>query len=135
VGNNVVYFTGLIQVPDPSIKLLPSNLQGQSTLYAIQGANGQILLQNPVPGQLGTLSQSSYRGLGTFALNLQLSKAVTLSQEHNVTLRVRADALNLLNKPIWALSSSTLNIDSTSFGQITSASGNRNVVLGVRVEF
>jgi hypothetical protein len=133
VGNNVVYFTGLTQVPDPSIKLLPANLQGQSTLYAIQGANGQLILQNPVPGQLGILSQSSYRGLGTFALNLQLSKAVTLNQEHNITLRVRADALNLLNKPIWA--TPNLNIDSTSFGQITSATGNRSVVLGVRVEF
>jgi hypothetical protein len=135
VGNNVVYFTGLTQVTDPSVKNLPSNLQNLSTLYAIQGANGQTILANPVPGSLGPLSPSSYRGLGTFTLNMQLSKAVTLNKEHNVTLRVRADALNLLNKPIWAFSSSTLNIDSTSFGQITTATGNRNVVLGARVEF
>lgn len=133
VGNNVVYFSGLTQVPDPSAKLLPSNLQSLSTLYAIQGANGQTLLQNPVPGSLGPLSPTSYRGLGTFTLNLQLSKAVTLSQEHNITLRVRADALNLLNRPIWG--TPNLNIDSTSFGQITSATGTRNVVLGARVEF
>jgi hypothetical protein len=133
VGNNVEYFSGLTQVQDPSVKLLPSNLQSLSTLYAIQGANGQLLLQNPVPGSLGPLSPTSYRGLGTFTLNLQLSKAVTLSQERNITLRLRADALNLLNTPIWG--TPNLNIDSTSFGQITSASGNRNVVLGARVEF
>jgi hypothetical protein len=133
VGNNVEYFSGLTQVQDPSVKLLPSNLQSLSTLYAIQGANGQLLLQNPVPGSLGPLSPTSYRGLGTFTLNLQLSKAVTLSQERNVTLRLRADALNLLNTPIWG--NPSLNIDSTSFGQITSAGGNRNVVLGARVEF
>jgi hypothetical protein len=135
VGNNVVYFNGLTQVTDPSVRNLPSNLQSLSTLYAIQGANGQTLLENPVPGSLGPLSASSYRGLGTFTLNMQLSKAVTLNQEHNVTLRVRADALNLLNKPIWAFGTSTLNIDSTSFGQITTASGNRNIVLGARIEF
>jgi hypothetical protein len=133
VGNNVVYFSGLTQVTDPSVRNLPSNLQGQSTLYAIQSANGQTLIENPVPGQLGTLSAASYRGLGTFTLNMQLSKAVTLSKEHNVTLRVRADALNLLNKPIWG--TPNLNIDSTSFGQITTATGNRNIVLGARVEF
>jgi hypothetical protein len=133
VGNNVVYFSGLTQVPDPFIKSIPSNLQSLSTLYAIQGANGQLLLQNPVPGYLGSLSQAAYRGLGSFTLNTQLSKAVTLNTEHNVTLRVRADAINLLNRPIWG--TPNLNIDSTSFGQITTATGNRSVVIGARVEF
>jgi hypothetical protein len=133
VGNNVVYFTGLTQVQDPSVKNMPANLQSLSSLYAIQGANGQILLQNPVPGSLGPLSPTSYRGLGTFTFNLQLSKAVTLSESHNITLRLRADALDLLNKPIWG--TPNLNIDSTSFGQITSASGSRTIVLGARVEF
>ncbi len=133
VGNNVVYFTGLTQVPDPSIQNLPANLRSLSTLYAIQGSNGQILVQNPTPGSIGTLSQTIYRGLGTFTFNVQLSKAITLSQEHNVTLRLRADALNILNRPIWG--TPNLNIDSTSFGQITTATGNRNIVLGARVEF
>jgi hypothetical protein len=132
-GNNVVYFSGLTQVQDPSVRNLPSSLQSLSALYAIQGPNGQTILQNPVPGSLGPLSPSSYRGLGSFTFNAQLSKAVTLNQEHNVTLRLRADALNLLNHPIWG--NPNLNIDSTSFGQITAASGNRTVVLGVRIEF
>jgi len=133
VGNNVVYFSGLTQVPDPSLRNLPANLQNLSTLYAIRGANGQTLLANPVPGLLGSLSQSAWRGLGSFTLNMQLSKAVTISSEHNITLRVRADAISLLNRPIWG--APNLNIDSTSFGQITSATGNRSVVLGARLEF
>ncbi len=133
VGNNVVYFTGLTQVTDPSVTNIPSNLQSQSTLYAIQGSNGQILVSNPVPGLLGSLSQASYRGLGTFTLNMQASKAVTINAERNITLRLRADAINLLNRPIWG--TPNLNIDSTSFGQITTANGNRSVVLGARVEF
>jgi hypothetical protein len=133
VGNNVVYFNGLTQIPDPSIKNIPSSLQNLSTLYALQGANGQLLLSNPVPGLLGSMNPASWRGLGSFTLNAQASKAVTLNAERNITLRLRMDALNLLNRPIWG--TPNLNIDSTSFGQITTATGNRTVVLGARVEF
>lgn len=39
----------------------------------------------------------------------------------------RADAINLLNHPIW--NTPTTNIDSTSFGPITSAGGTRSVNL------
>jgi hypothetical protein len=45
----------------------------------------------------------------------------------------RADALNVLNKPIW--NTPNLNINNTSFGQITGAGGNRNVVVGARIDF
>jgi hypothetical protein len=132
-GNNVLYFTGLTQVPDPSIKSLPSNLQSLSTLYAIQNASGQIVLQNPAAGSLGTLSPTNFRGLGSFTLNLQVSKPVVLNREHNVIMTFRGDAINLLNKPIWG--TPNLNIDSTSFGQITTATGNRSVNLTLRVTF
>ncbi len=135
-GNNVLYFTGLTQVQDPTAKLLPSNLQSLSSLYAIAGANGNILLQNPAPGSLGELSPTSIRGLGSFTLNLQLSKPVVISSERNIVMTFRGDAINLLNKPIWSLgTTTTLNIDSTSFGQITSASGARSINLTVRVTF
>jgi hypothetical protein len=132
-GNNVLYFTGLTQVQDPTAKLLPSNLQSQNPLFAIQGPSGNILIENPPPGALGSLSPTSFRSLGSFTLNLQLSKPVILNHEHNIVMIFRADATNLLNKPIW--STPNLNIDSTSFGQITNASGNRNVNLTLRVTF
>ena len=132
-GNNVLYFTGLTQVQDPTAKNLPSNLQSQNSLFAIQGSGGNILLENPPPGSLGSLSPTNFRGLGSFTLNLQLSKPVVLNRERNIVMIFRADATNLLNKPIWG--TPNLNIDSTSFGQITSASGNRNVNLTLRVTF
>jgi hypothetical protein len=132
-GNNVLYFTGLTQVPDPSIKNMPSNLQSQSALYAIAGPNGNILVENPAPGTLGTESPSAFRGLGSFTLNLTAQKPVVLNAERNIVMIFRADAINLLNKPIWG--TPNLNIDSTSFGQITSASGNRSVNLTLRVTF
>jgi hypothetical protein len=133
VGNNVVYFNGLTQVTDPTVANMPTSLQSQSALLAIEGSNGNILIQHPAPGTLGGLSETAWRGLGSFTFNATASKSVTLNQEHNVTLKFRADAINLLNHPIWG--SPSTNIDSTSFGLITSASGNRSVNLTLRVEF
>jgi hypothetical protein len=133
VGNNVEYFNNLTQVTDPSAKNLPSSLQSQSALFAVQNAGGQTILQNPALGTLGGLSPTAYRGLGTFLFNAQLSKSILISKEHNFTLKFRADAINLLNHPIWTTPS--LNIDSTSFGLITAATGARTFNLSVRLEF
>jgi hypothetical protein len=133
VGNNVEYFNNLTQVTDPSAKNLPSSLQSQSALFAVQNASGQTILQNPALGTLGGLSPTAFRGLGTFTLNAQASKSIVISKEHNFTLKLRADAINLLNHEIWTTPS--LNIDSTSFGLITAASGARTFNLSVRLEF
>jgi hypothetical protein len=131
VGNNILGLSGYTQVADPSIRNMPANLQSSSPLYAIQGPNGQILVQNPALGTMGNLNPTNLRGLGSFTLNMQLSKAITVRE--NLRITVRADAQNLLNKPIWG--NPTLNIDSTSFGQITTASGNRLIGLSARIEF
>src|ERR1039458_2926844 len=133
VGNNVVYFNGLTQVPDPSIQNMPSSVQSLSTLLAVAGPDGKVLLQQPTPGSLGGLSTTAWRGLGSFTFNATASKSITLNQEHNVTLRFRADAINLLNHEIWG--TPNLSISSTSFGLITSASGSRSVNLTLRLEF
>jgi hypothetical protein len=133
-GNNVLYFpAGYTQVPDPSIQNLPSNLQSLSTLLALQGPNGQIAVQNPLVGTIGGTDPTMFHGLGTYSFNVDLSKSVILNREHNIRMTVRADAINILNSPIW--STPNLSINSTSFGQITSASGSRNVVIGARLDF
>jgi hypothetical protein len=134
VGNNVLYFpSGYTQVPDPSVQNLPSNLQSLSTLLALQGPNGQIAVQNPLLGTIGGTDPTMFHGMGTYTLNVQLSKSIMLNTEHNIRMTLRADALNILNSPIW--NTPSLSINSTSFGQITGASGNRNVVLGARIDF
>jgi Carboxypeptidase regulatory-like domain len=134
-GNNEVLFTGLTQVTDPSVANIPVAIRANSPLLAIAGANGTTLLSNPLPGTLGGLGPTSYRGLGTFTFNAQLSKSVVLSKEHNIVMTLRADAINLLNKPIWTLGANSLNIDSPNFGVITSAVGTRNIQLGARIDF
>ncbi len=132
-GNNMVYFPSTYtQVPDPSIQNLPASLQSLSTLLALQGPNG-VAVQNPYIGTIGGTDPTMFHGLGTFSFNVDLSKSILLNAEHNIRMTVRADALNLLNHPIW--STPSLSINSTSFGQITSASGNRNVVIGARLDF
>jgi hypothetical protein len=144
VGNNVVYFpmvdtahgvtTGYSQVKDPSIQNMPASVQSLSTLLAIAGPDGKVLLQQPTPGTLGGLSATAWRGLGTVTFNATASKSVTLNQEHNITLRFRADAINLLNHPFF--STPTTSISSTSFGLITSTSNStRTVSLTLRLEF
>ena len=133
-GNNVLYFNGLTQVVDPSVANIPANLQSQAAMFAIAGSDGKVLIQNAAPGQMGTLSPTSWRGLGSFTFNLQASKIIRIIPERGVTLRLRADALNVLNKPIW--NSPNLNINSTTgFGLITGAGGNRTVALTARIEF
>jgi hypothetical protein len=132
-GNNVLYFpSNYTQVADPSVANLPSNLQSLSTLFAIQGPNG-LAVQNAPVGSVGYSDPTMFHGLGTYSFNVNLSKSVVLNKEHNVRMTLRADALNVLNKPIWG--SPSYSINSTSFGQITSASGTRNVVVGARFDF
>jgi hypothetical protein len=131
-GNNVVYFSGLTQVPDPSIQNLPANLRANATLFAIAGPDGKTILQNPALGTLGG-GFVMFRGPGSFTLNAQLSKLISLKKDSNFSLRLRADASNLLNRPIWG--APNLNIDSVNFGLITTATGTRNVQVGARIEF
>ena len=92
-----------------------------------------MLLANPIAGQAGPLNAFNFRGLGTYTFNVEVSKPVVLNREHNIQMIFRADAINILNKPIW--NSPTTNIDSTSFGLITGAGGNRSVNLTLRVTF
>jgi hypothetical protein len=132
-GNDVLYFTGLSQVTDPSNANMPAAIRANTPLLAVVGPNGNVILQNPLPGTLGGLGPTSFRGLGTFTFNGQLSKTLIINREHNIVATLRADATNLLNKPIW--NTPNLNINSTSFGLITGAGGTRSMQFGARIDF
>ena len=62
---------------------------------------------------------------------MALSRRVRINEKTMFTLR--ADAINILNKPQWDLPNT--NINSTTFGRITTATGSRTVVLNARVDF
>ena len=131
--NGVVYFNGLRQVPDPMIANLTSSqlLNTRSTLKAIGDGSGAIIAVNPNPGKLGSISQTYLQGPGEFRLDINLLKKIPLREGREVV--IRADAVNVLNSPVFAPPDSDIN--STNFGRINSAGGNRVVLLSARINF
>src|SRR5205823_4417000 len=101
-GNNILYFGGWTQVPDPSIQNMAPSLRSLSNLFAIQDASGKLLIVNPTPGTTGGLNPNFLRGPGSFRLDVNLIKHTTIHREPQVVLTVRGDATNLLNRPQWA---------------------------------
>src|SRR2546422_8039531 len=80
---------------------------------------GQILLQNPLPGKRGNLSQRAVEGPGRWRFDANVNKSVKISETKNVQLRL--DATDILNHPEANTSASNLilDINSPSFGLIT----------------
>ena len=124
---------GLQQVTDPDRNTVTS-LQGTQSSFsnrAIANSQGSLLLVNPLPGQIGTLGNRWIEGPGTIDLDLNLVKRVRIDEAKEFEFRL--DAVNVLNRANFG--NPTLDINSTSFGRITSASGNRSFVINARVNF
>jgi hypothetical protein len=129
----VTYFDGFGQVTDPAkagVTTLNTTANSNSEL-AITDAAGNLLFVNPAPGQLSNLSKGYLRGPSAIGLDMSLSKRVRISETKNLELRM--DAINILNHPIWGTPNT--NINSTSFGRITTATGSRAFTGNVRVNF
>ena len=99
----------------------------------VGGQSGNVILQNPQPGSTGNTAVNlpGVKGPGALGLDMALSKKVRITEKTMFTLR--ADAINILNKPQWGLPNT--NINSTTFGRITTATGSRVVLLNARVDF
>jgi len=130
-GNGVFYFGGLQRVPDPSIANMPANIRPLSTLTAIADSSGRLILVNPTPGQLGTLAPFYLEGPGSFRFDVSLSKRIRIGESKE--LEFRADATNVTNSPQW--NNPNTDINSSNFGRITGAGGNRIIIVGIRVNF
>lgn len=132
-GNGVVYFDGWQQVPDPSIADLTTiqNLRGRSGMRAIADSSGRILLTNPGPGELGNVAPRLLELPGSFQLDLNLLKRITVAE--GKTLQLRADASGVTNTPQFGAPDTGIN--SPTFGRITFADGGRIVVVGLRFQF
>ena len=142
-GNNVVqYFPGLAVQPAP----LPDfgsdpTLVGRFTNMQVVNSSGQAVLTNPDPGTTGNTAYylPGLRGPSLMGFNASASKIFRITEAKSIMLR--ADAINLLNTPQWGYNPNsgtigiTTNIDSTQFGRITSASGNRMITFYARFDF
>jgi hypothetical protein len=62
---------------------------------------------------------------------MALMKRIKMKESSSFT--IRADAINVLNKPQWG--DPNLNINSASFGRITTATGARTVTINARIDF
>jgi hypothetical protein len=142
-GNGVIFFRTLTQVKDPSIASLTSQsgLAASSVMYAL-ARNGQVLIQNPVPGQLGNLGLDSVTGPSLFDLDMDLLKDTRIHERF--ILEFRADAISITNTPHFG--PPTTDINSTTFGRITAVAngtagtpavytGGRVFVMNLRLSF
>jgi hypothetical protein len=86
------------KVPDPQCAQLAASLQQFCSLDAVTDATGQIVLQNPQPGQRGTLGRRIIRLPGSWTFDTAMSKTFQLSESKSLQLRI--DAENILNHPV-----------------------------------
>jgi hypothetical protein len=136
VANGAVLFPGITQVQDPArAGVSPANgLQGQFGNRAIADSQGKLLLVNPVPGKTGTLGLRWVEGPPLVGFDANLIKRIRLTETKEFEFRL--DAVNILNHPNFAApSAANLDINSSSFGRITSAGGNRRFVVNARLNF
>ena len=131
VDSGVTYFKRYTTVTDPVVQTYSTDFRSRSTLRAVMDPKGNIILINPTVGTLGSLSQRPLIGPGLFNLDLNLVR--TLVVREGWKLQIRADANSVTNTPQWG--DPSLNINSTNFGNITTAGGNRIITLQARISF
>jgi hypothetical protein len=85
----------------------------------------------PAPNQFGNAGRNSLRGPGYKNYDLSLVRNFRMSE--SVRLEVRGEAYNLTNTPRWG--NPVDNVNNASFGQILSASGEREIQLALRLSF
>jgi hypothetical protein len=144
-GNGFVsYFQGLSATAAP----LPNfggdtTLPGRFTNLQVVNSSGQAVLVNPNPGTTGNTAYYTpgVRGPSLMGINGSINKAFRVRERYTVS--VRADFVNLTNTPQWGYNSTgtsgtlglNTNINSPSFGRITSAAGSRLITFYARFEF
>lgn len=116
---------------DPSI--LNSNGQA-SAGYSLTGSTfaNQVFF-NAEPGQTGTLGRTLVNGPRFFNINTALLKNIRFGETMRVQLR--AEAFNLLNNTNFFNNTQFANINTSTFGQVTSAAASRQMQFAIRFEF
>jgi hypothetical protein len=134
-GNGFVqYFPGLSTkiAPAPSFGGDPT-LPGRFTNQVVVDGSGNIIFANPTPGTTGNTAVNLpfMKGPGQLGLNGALNKQFRIRESK--TFAIRADVINLLNKPQWGNPNTSIN--STTFGRITTATGTRTITFNARFDF
>ncbi len=134
VGDGFVqYFEGISTRPQAATVFGsdPNQLRADFGNREVVDSSGNVLLRVPDPGNVGTLGVNYIEGPGRFGLDMALMKRVQISE--GKTFQIRADAINILNRPQWG--NPAVNINSNNFGRITSSTGARTVTINARIDF
>jgi hypothetical protein len=131
----VQYFPDLksVAAPFPTFASDTTTLQGKFTNKMIVDASNNPVLTVAQPGTVGNLSQYLGRITGPASLGFDLSMSKKVIFHESWSFTFRGDVINFLNTPQWG--DPNTNIDSASFGRITSAGGTRSVTLSARFDF
>ena len=96
-----LFQNSLQTVDDPQCALLQgtptTGLRAQCTLNAVADVDGNIILRNPLPMEQGNFGYSRIYGLGSWNLDMAISKTVRLVEGKSIQIRV--DASNIFNHP------------------------------------
>ncbi len=136
-ANFVSYFNNLKtqKAAIPTFGADTATLTGVFTNQVLVDASGNVLMQNPNPGATGTMTGNSpiIRGPGMLSFNGAITKSVRLTE--NKTFTLRADVINVLNKPQWGNPNTAIN--GSTFGRITTVLGGiqRLVTINARIDF
>src|SRR5262249_39565695 len=109
-----------------------STVAGRFTNQVVVDKAGNVILQNPQPGTAGNLGLAfpGIEGPSHLGLDMALQKRTRLRETTMFT--IRADAVNVLNRPIWG--NPNTDINSAVFGRITSATGSRTITINARID-
>jgi hypothetical protein len=127
----VEYFENLKTAAAPAPNFNNATVAGRFTNQVVRDQNNNIVLQNPQPGTTGNTSQRWFEGPAQWRADAALTKKVLISE--GKTFTIRADAVNVLNKPVWG--NPNTDINSNLFGRITTATGSRTITISGRVDF
>lgn len=103
-----------------------------SGLNANAAFNGQAFF-NVAPGQTGNIGRTLINGPRFFNINASLLKNIKFTE--SIRVQLRAEAFNLLNNVNLTNNTQFANINSATFGQITSATAARQMQFAARFEF
>lgn len=120
---------GRIYWIDPSI--ICAN--GAATLGYGQAPCANQAFFNIEPGQTGNLGRAIVNAPSFFKVDGTLMKNISFTETSRLQLRL--EAFNMLNNVNYFPGASQQNINSTTFGQITSAGAARELQLAIRFEF
>ena len=109
------------------------NANGQASAgYGSTPFSGQVFF-NVNPGETGALGRTIVNGPVYFNANAAVLKNIRFGEKMRVQLR--AEAFNLLNNVNFFNNTQFANINSSSFGQVTSAGAPREIQFAARFEF